>query len=63
MSVEETSFAAWRMAIKNRYVEKGLLFHSDIAVQYARKKFTMWLIPIKWLQEAWVEKGIVGTIQ
>ena len=41
MSVEETSFAAWRMANKNRYVEKGLLFHSDIAVQYARKKFTM----------------------
>jgi putative transposase len=40
MSVEETSLAAWRMAIKNRSITKGLLFHSDRGVQYASKKFT-----------------------
>jgi putative transposase len=40
MSVEETSLAAWKMAIKNRSVENGLIFHSDRGVQYASKKFT-----------------------
>ena len=39
MSTEETSLAAWRMAIKNRSVKKGLIFHSDRGVQYASKKF------------------------
>jgi len=39
MSTEETSLAAWRMAIKNRPVQKGLIFHSDRGVQYASKKF------------------------
>jgi transposase InsO family protein len=32
--------AAWKMAIKNRSVENGLIFHSDRGVQYASKKFT-----------------------
>jgi transposase InsO family protein len=39
MSTEETSLAAWNMAIKNRAVQKGLIFHSDRGVQYASKKF------------------------
>ena len=39
MSTEETSLAAWRMAIKNRSIKKGMLFHSDRGVQYASKKF------------------------
>lgn len=39
MSTEETSLAAWKMAIKNRTVQKGLIFHSDRGVQYASKKF------------------------
>ena len=39
MSTDDTSLAAWRMAIKNRAVKKGLLFHSDQGVQYATKKF------------------------
>jgi transposase InsO family protein len=49
MSVEETSLAAWRMAIKNRSITKGL-FHSDRGVQYASKNLT-WLILIKSLPE------------
>ena len=39
MSTNDTSLAAWRMAIKNRDVKKGLIFHSDQGVQYATKKF------------------------
>jgi transposase InsO family protein len=39
MSAEETSLAAWRMAVKNRPVAKGLIFHSDRGVQYACNTF------------------------
>ena len=39
MSADDTSLAAWRMAIKNRPIKKGLIFHSDQGVQYATKKF------------------------
>ncbi len=39
MSTEETSLAAWKMAVKNRKIIDGLIFHSDIGVQYASKKF------------------------
>lgn len=39
MSTEETSLAAWKMAVKNRKVAKGLIFHSDRGVQYASNKF------------------------
>ena len=35
------------MAIKNRDIEEGLIFHSDRGVQYASKKFVNVLIPIK----------------
>ena len=30
---------AWRMATQNRNVENGLIFHSDLGVQYANNKF------------------------
>ena len=40
MSADDTSLAAFRMTIKNRPIEKGLIFHSDQGVQYATKKFT-----------------------
>jgi transposase InsO family protein len=39
MSTEQTSLATWRMAIKNRPIQKGFIFHSDRGVQYASKKF------------------------
>ncbi|SHN06097.1 Transposase InsO and inactivated derivatives [Chryseobacterium carnipullorum] len=39
MSTEETSLAAWKMAVKNRKIINGLIFHSDRGVQYASKKF------------------------
>lgn len=40
MSTNETTLAAWKMAIRNRSVQKGLIFHSDRGIQYANKKFT-----------------------
>lgn len=40
MSTAETSLAAWKMAVKNRKIDEGLIFHSDRGVQYASKKFT-----------------------
>lgn len=39
MNTEETTLAAWKMAIRNRNVQKELIFHSDRGVQYANKKF------------------------
>ncbi len=41
MNTEETTLVAWKMAIRNRNVEKGLIFHSDRGVQYANKKFAI----------------------
>jgi transposase InsO family protein len=37
--VKNSSLAAWRMAVKNRPVQKGLIFHSDRGVQYANHAF------------------------
>jgi len=39
MEAISTVIAAWRMAIKNRPVHPGLIFHSDRGVQYACKEF------------------------
>ena len=39
MSTNETTLASWKMAIRNRSVQKGLIFHSDRGIQYANKKF------------------------
>lgn len=39
MNTEEATLAVWKMAIKNRIVAKGLIFHSDGGVQFSNKKF------------------------
>ncbi len=39
MSTSETTLASWKMAIKNRSIQAGLVFHSDRGVQYANNKF------------------------
>jgi putative transposase len=39
ISTDETTIGAWKMAVKNRNIEECLIFHSDIGVQYACKKF------------------------
>ena len=39
MEAEQTTIAAWRMAIKNRPITPKLIFHSDRGVQYACNEF------------------------
>ena len=39
MSTNEKTLASWKMAIRNRNVQTGLIFHSDRSVQYANNKF------------------------
>lgn len=39
MSTDQTTLAAWKMAISNRTPKEGLLFHSDRGIQYANHKF------------------------
>src|SRR5690554_3790719 len=39
MATSQTTLPAWRMAIKNRKISKGLIFHSDQGVQYANSAF------------------------
>jgi len=39
MTTENTVLAAWRMALINRPLAKGLIFHSDRGVQYAAYDF------------------------
>lgn len=39
LSTQKTTLAAWDMAVINRAVTNGLIFHSDRGVQYANKAF------------------------
>ena len=39
MTAQETVIPAWRMACRNRPIQKDLIFHSDRGVQYACKAF------------------------
>ena len=57
MSAEETSLAAWRMAVKNRNIAKGLIFHSDCGVQYACEKFANTLNSYKIITRSMSRKG------
>lgn len=40
LTIKETSMPAWEMAVQNRTIKKGLIFHSDRSPQYANKMFT-----------------------
>ena len=40
MKAAETTIPAWQMAIKNRPIERALIFHSGRGVQYACHAFT-----------------------
>ena len=57
MSTEETTLRAWKMAAKNRNIEKGLIFHSDRGVQYASKKFVNVLDSYKKITRSMSRKG------
>jgi transposase InsO family protein len=57
MSTQETTLAAWKMAVKNRNITKGLIFHSDRGVQYASEKFTNFLDSYKLITRSMSRKG------
>ena len=46
MKAEDTSIAAWKMALKRRRVREPLLFHTDRGVQYACNEFRKQLIDL-----------------
>lgn len=57
MSTKDTVLAAWHMAIRNRNVEHGLIFHSDRGVQYANNKFANVLNSYKKITRSMSRKG------
>lgn len=50
ITTEETVIPAFNMAVKNRFLNKGLIFHSDRGVQYASQAFINLLSPYKIIQ-------------
>lgn len=54
---KQTTLLALKMAVKNRNVEKGLIFHSDRGVQYASKKFVNVLDSYKKITRSMSRKG------
>lgn len=57
MSTEEATLRAWKMAVKNRTIVKGLVFHSNRGVQYASKKFVTVLDSYKKRTRSMSRKG------
>ncbi|WP_353547980.1 IS3 family transposase [Rhinopithecimicrobium faecis] len=57
MKTEETSLAAWKMALKNRKLSADLLFHTDRGVQYACEKFSNTLDSYKVITRSMSRKG------
>lgn len=57
LSAEETTIAAWRMAIKTRPITQKLIFHSDRGIQYACSAFTNVLNTNKWVCRSMSRKG------
>jgi putative transposase len=54
---KQTALGAWEMAVKNRNIEEGLIFHSDRGVQYASKKFVNILDSCKKITRSMSRKG------
>ena len=57
LSAENTSIAAWKMAVRNRAPSKGLIFHSDRGVQYACNDFTRLLDSYRYVERIISRKG------
>ncbi|MFH7000468.1 IS3 family transposase [Flavobacterium sp. FlaQc-57] len=57
ISTDKTVLAAWKMAVKTRSIEKGLIFHSDRAIQYANKKFGNVIESYKIVRRSMSRKG------
>jgi putative transposase len=57
MTAQNTSIAAWKMAIKNRPPSEKLIFHSDRGIQYACYDFTTLLDSYKCVERSMSRKG------
>jgi putative transposase len=57
MSTDETVLVAWKMAVKTRSIEKGLIFHSDRGIQYANKKISNVIDSYKTVRRSMSRKG------
>ena len=57
MTAQDTSVAAWKMAVRNRAVAKDLIFHSDRGVQYACNDFTKLLKACTNVRQSMSRKG------
>lgn len=57
MTAKDTSVAAWKMAVRNRPVTPGLIFHSDRGVQYACNEFTSLLKAYPTVRQSMSRKG------
>jgi transposase InsO family protein len=55
--VKQTTLGAWKMAVKNRNIEEGLIFHSDRGIQSASKKFVNVLNSYKKITRSMSRKG------
>ncbi|MFH6943965.1 IS3 family transposase [Flavobacterium sp. FlaQc-50] len=56
LSVKETTIPVWEMAVKNRKVLKGLIFHSHSGSQYASKMFSNKLESYKFIRRSMSRK-------
>ncbi len=57
LSAENTSIAAWKMAVRNRPPTKKLIFHSDRGVQYACHDFVNLLGNHRFIERSMSGKG------
>lgn len=57
LTAENTSVAAWRMAVKKRPPSQKLIFHSDRGVQYACHTFVNLLSSYKYVERSMSRKG------
>lgn len=57
MSTEETTLAAFKMAMGNRLPEKEMIFHSDRGIQYASTIFANMLDSYKTIKRSMSRKG------
>lgn len=57
LSTKQTTLSAWKMALKNRKITNGLIFHSDRGIQYANKNFTNMLDSFKTVTRSMSRKG------
>jgi len=57
LKAQDTTMAAWKMAVGNRSIHEKLLFHSDRGVQYACNEFANLLKSYKLVERSMSRKG------